>query len=175
MPSGTGVSVTLKVPATGFIYLNIHLDYGLKGTSGYSANSKGDAVDSMGVIVIPNRGSYTFSTSFGLESASDTICSINDLKKLPGVGGFAGKSFTAPDGNAGWKPNVGYKAVLKDSAGAIIATGVTDADGWYFCDYKWTGKPTTVFVTLTPPVGRPTIRSATLKTNGYAQIDFGAP
>src|SRR5206468_2768210 len=38
--SFTTIYVTLRVPSTGptpgFIYLNIHLDYGLKGTTGYA-------------------------------------------------------------------------------------------------------------------------------------------
>ena len=81
--SGTSIGLNLKVPATGFVYLNIHLDYGLKGTSGYSTNARGDALNSSGIVVIPNRGSYTFSSTIGGEYASDSICNINDFKKLP--------------------------------------------------------------------------------------------
>ena len=69
----------------------------------------------------------------------------------------------------------GCAAVLKDAKGAVLSTGVTDEDGWYFCTYKWTGKPATIYVTLTPPGGRPITKSAYLKSNGYAELDFDVP
>jgi hypothetical protein len=173
--SKTALSVNLTVPSTGFIYLNIHLDFGLKGSSGYSANSNGDAVDSTSAIVIPNRGSYTFSSSYGFGETSDSICNINVWKKLPGAGGFAGIPYTTHDGSTGRTPKAGCTAVLKDSKGVVLSSGVTDEDGWYFCNYKWTGKQATIYVTLTPPGSSPITRSATLKSNGYAQIDFNMP
>jgi hypothetical protein len=175
--SATSFSVPLVVPSTGFIYLNIHLDYGLKGSTGYSANANGDVVDFIDStkIIIPNRGTYTFSSSFGSESVSDSICNINVFKKLPGAGGFAAIPYTTPDGITGKIPKAGCTAVLKDSKGTILANGVTDSDGWYFCNFKWTGKQSTIFVTLTSPGRSPITRSATLKSNGYVQIDFEIP
>ncbi|MES2469186.1 MAG: hypothetical protein V4675_17900, partial [Verrucomicrobiota bacterium] len=170
--SGTSLNVTLEVPSTGFIYLNIHLDFGLKRSSGYTANANGDAVDSNLAIVIPNRGHYEFTASSSGLTTRDGICNINVWKKLPGAGGFAGIPYTTPDGSTGRTPKAGCPAVLKDSKGLVLASGVTDEDGWYFCNYKWTGKQSTIFVTLTPPGSSPITRSATLKSNGYAQIDF---
>ena len=32
---------------------------------------------------------------------------------------------------------------MRDAAGKLLGTGVTDADGWYMISYKYTGKATT--------------------------------
>src|SRR4029077_1132319 len=66
----TTFNVTLVVPATGFIYLNMHLDYGLKKSTGYTADASGNALDSSLAIVIPNGGSYMFSATIGAEVSS---------------------------------------------------------------------------------------------------------
>ena len=179
MGSTQDVIVTLNVPSTGFVYLNIHLDYGLKKSTGYTAYSVDGGTDASTadvVSAIPDQGKYPFSLSIGgVAIGTDSICNINVFKKLPGVGGLAGTQYTTSDGIVGTAPKGGCKAVLKDSKGLVLATGQTDADGWYFCEYKWTGKATIVYLTLTPPGGQPKTQAVTLKSNGFVQADFICP
>ena len=177
--STTTVSVTLTVPASGFVYLNMHLDYGLKRTSGYARGgpSGNDAVDPTNTsnVLIPDRGTYLFAFSDGNESASDSICNMNVFKKVPGVGGLSTKQSTTYDGQPTTRVFEGCAVVLKDAKGLTLATGKTDKDGWYFCNYKWTGKATTLYVTLTPPNSTPQTKPVTIKANGYSQADFESP
>ena len=69
----------------------------------------------------------------------------------------------------------GVPAVLKDSTGKVLATSTTDQDGWYMCTYKWTGKAVTLYVTTTPSGYKALTKSVTLKSNGYAEVDFTCP
>jgi hypothetical protein len=178
MGSSTTVTVTLTVPATGFVYLNMHLDYGLKKTTGYAKGgpSGNDAIDPTTLrVLIPDRGTYSFAFSDGNEAASDSLCNINVFKKVPGVGVMSTQRTTTYDGLPTTRQFEGCGVVLKDSKGLTLATGKTDLDGWAFCNYKWTGKSTTVYVTLTPPGRAPQTQPVTLKANGYAQVDFESP
>jgi hypothetical protein len=178
MGSSTIVTVTLTVPASGFVYLNMHLDYGLKATSGYAKGgpSGNDAVDPSTLrVLIPDRSSYLFAFSDGIEAASDSICNMNVFKRVPGVGGMSTQRGTTYDGQPTTRQFEGCGVVLKDAKGLILATGKTDLDGWFFCNYKWTGKATTLYVTLTPPNGTPQTKPIIIKANGYTQVDFESP
>jgi hypothetical protein len=176
--SSTVVTVTLTVPASGFVYLNMHLDYGLKGTSGYASggSSGNDAVDpATRQVLIPNRGSYLFAFSDGTDSESDSICNINDFKKVTGIVGMVQTRSRKDDSRESARQVPGCGVVLKDAKGQVLATGKTDADGWYFCDYKWTGKSTTLFLTLKPIGGAPQTKPVTINASGCTQVDFEAP
>jgi hypothetical protein len=162
------MNVTVTVPATGFVFLAVHLDYGLKGNTGYGQDVAGDATmcASTGTILIPNNQPYTFSVS-GAASGSATVSSYNTFKKNPGVGGLAqsqSTTFSVP----------GSTVTLKDAKGAALVGGVTDQDGWYVLNYKATGKSSTYYVTLTPPTGygAAQTKSITLKANSYVEANF---
>ena len=177
MGASTTVSVTLTVPASGFVYLNMHLDYGLKGSTGYAKGgpSGNDAVDASTLrVLIPDRGSYLFAFSDGSESASDMVCNINDFKKTTGIVGMVkSKSDDDDDDRRGSRrQKQGCSIVLKDAKGQVLATGKTDADGWYSCDYKWSGKSTTVYVTLKYPGQVPQTKPVTITANGCNRVDF---
>jgi N-acetylneuraminic acid mutarotase len=172
MGSTTTFTVTLTVPASGFVFLRAHLDYGLKGTSGYTSDLSGNA---SGPVAIPNHATYTFASEVNGATSTDSISNINIFKKLPGVGGFASSKYPMEGGTSGSIPVTGAAAVLKDAKGTVLATGTTDEDGWYMCSYKWTKKATTLTVELTAP-GKPALKQAfSLKSNGYAQVDFIVP
>src|SRR5207247_1220588 len=67
------ITVTMTVPASGFIYLNLHLDYGLKKTLPYAKGGPNgnDAINPTSLaVLIPDRGSYSFAVS-GSQNASD--------------------------------------------------------------------------------------------------------
>ncbi|HEY3412574.1 MAG TPA: hypothetical protein VGM51_05865 [Armatimonadota bacterium] len=90
-PKAMGSSVTLTaqvvVPASGFVYLNIHLDYGLKGMGGYSPDLSSNALQcgTSTVVPIPNGDHYLFGLS-GDVTGSDQICNINQFSGGTSVG-----------------------------------------------------------------------------------------
>jgi hypothetical protein len=169
------VTVSVTVPASGFVYVNIHLDNGLKGTGNYTPNANYDALNAANTlqILVPNNGQYNFSVT-GSQTGSDRICSFNTFKRNPGVGGMTQKTKTV-DGAIDKISVQGCVAVLKDAKGAVMASGTSDEDGWYLLNYKHTGKATTFYVTVTPP-GKPAqTQTVTLKANAYLQTDFTVP
>jgi len=138
----TTVQVTLDGPA----YVNMHLDYGLKGTTGYSKNSNNDVTYPCTTlpcqVVIPNMENYMF--SFGDSSSvidSDTVQSLNVFKRDPGIGGLV-----LEEGS--YDPVANVMVQIYDSSRRRLATVYTDQDGWYMWQYKYTGKPATFNVKL---------------------------
>jgi hypothetical protein len=163
-------NLTFNVPPSGSVYLAIHMDYGLKKTTGYSPDASGNAVSCTNTtqILIPSAASYVFSTG-GAGTGSATVTSCIDFKKTPGTAGIV------IHGNS-LNPAPGGTAVLKDSNKNVLGTCVTDSDGWYMINYKWTGKAATFTVTLTPPNnGTPQTQTITLKSNGFIEADFTVP
>ncbi len=122
----TTLAETVPLPADGFIYLNIHLDYGLKKTGGYTADGSGDAIacSSTPVPEIPNNVTYPFGYTVGTTAVTTVpaVQSANDFKKNPGAGGLVSHSTTL-------NPETGATATLKDSTGKVLGTAITDSDG----------------------------------------------
>jgi hypothetical protein len=169
----TTLTETVLLPANGFIYLNIHLDYGLKKAGGYTSDGSGNAIacSTSHPAPVPNNTYYQFSYAV----AGNTVYTLprvqsgNDFKKNPGAGGLATHSTSL-------NPAPGGTAVLKDSNKNVLGSAVTDSDGWYMISYKYTGKATTFYVTLTPAGGGTAqTNTITLKANGYMQSDFIVP
>jgi hypothetical protein len=173
--SFTTVTVTMTVPSSGFIYLNMHLDYGLKGTVGLTKGGSGnDAVlQSNSSVLIPDLYNYQFSVS-GAQNDTDGVCNMNVFKKNPGVGGRAGRRYQV-DGASDIIAEPNAAVTLKDAKGTVLTTGATDEDGWYMLPYKWTGKAATLYVTLKPS-GKPAqTKSITIKANGFVEVNFDVP
>ena len=155
------VAVTFQSP-TGFAYVNIHVDYGLKGTTGWTKGINNAAQNSGGLPTIPDFQSYAFSFTDGI-SDSATVQSTNVFKRDPGVAGLILNSAGDP------VPNVQVQIYLN---GKLLRTVDTDEDGWYMWQYKYTGKPATFTVKL------PTYslaQSGTLKSNGFVVVSFTVP
>src|SRR5207249_960317 len=136
------------IPASGKAYVNLHLDYGVKG-GGTDFNPKdtfadrydigtntcvGDATyydarqnDSLsipaGPVALATCTTYPFSHT-GTGTGGDSVQNVNTFKKINGA---FGQALSSSDGSA-W-PNI--KATLKDASGAVVATGLTDKDGFY--------------------------------------------
>ncbi|MDV6342373.1 DUF11 domain-containing protein [Nitrosomonas sp. Is24] len=132
-------SLDVTVPASGFIYANIHLDYGLEKTGPWTK-----FVDSTGgndmkpgsgnpYQTIEDFGSYGFSSLINSVLGQDTIQNQNIFKNLKGVGGFI---HTADDHN----PIGGQNVILLDSKGSKVGSATTDADGWEFMTVSAPGK-----------------------------------
>ena len=151
------------VPAglnNGNLWLAVHLDYGLKGTTGYGKVTGGNAIPcGSGTRSITNNQSYSF------DGAGVKTC--NTFKNVTGVFGFVVNGVTTYE-------IPGVPAVLKDSSGKSLATGTSDQDGFYVLNYK-SSKDTTVSVTITPSGYKAQTKSMTLKANAIAEVDFTCP
>jgi len=144
----------------GFLYVAVHLDYGLKGTTGYIPNADNDALDATdGVtVLIPNLDDYTFSVS-GSQTDSQTIQNVNNFKKIPGLGGLV---MEAGNPVAGATMNISLN-------GVFLGTATTDEDGWYMYIYKYTGKSVPYTVEWQ---GSGLSKSGTMKANRFAEVNF---
>jgi len=141
----------------GFLYVAIHLDYGLKGTTGYVPNFNNDAMNADETeVLIPNFFDYIFSVS-GSQTDSQVIQNTNEFKKIPGFGGLV---------TDGVNP-VEDATVEIYLNGELLATELTDEDGWYMFVYKHTGKPAEFKVTLD---GMEV--TGTLKANKFVEASF---
>lgn len=156
----TTVIVDLPELPGGLAYINMHLDYGLKGTYNYSKNTSNDAIDATTFAMrIPNYQAY----QFGDDPYDDTTQSLNVFKRDPGIGGLVLWSDTEDP-----VPNV--KVQIHDWTGTkLLATVYTDEDGWYMWQYKYTGKATTFVVTL-PDLHQKQI--VAMKSNKFVLVNF---
>jgi hypothetical protein len=142
------IAVTGTVPASGLVYITVHLDYGLKGydfTKGsartFNDFNSYDAVESntpTPLYTINNGQSYVFSTAGDLVS-SFTPNSINNFKADPGFAGV----ITDSSGN----PLANVKVVIKFNGQTF--TVYTDNTGYYSVVNKYTGSPKSYTVTAT--------------------------
>jgi hypothetical protein len=167
--SGSTTAVEVCIPSVpgGLAYINMHLDYGLKDTTGYSKNYQDDAVeaDDTSNILIPQLQPYYFGDSTG---NGDEVYSENVFKRIAGIGGLVLTDNGDP------APNIAVE--IYDPNGMPIATVLTDQDGWYVLQYKHTGKASLYTATL--PDFLPAYdltQTVTLKSNGYVTVNFHLP
>jgi hypothetical protein len=182
LPSPTGDSIgtatfpiTVTVPPSGFIFIAIHLDYGLKGSLNYGgSNNNAVAFSSIATpplkYLIPDLADHTFSVS-GAQTGSSTAENVNSFKKNPGVGGLVE--------NANTLSGIGGATVTLKKGGQAVGTAITDSDGWYQISYKHTGKAADFQVILSSVPGKAAsytqTTTVTLKANAYFQVDFDVP
>jgi hypothetical protein len=193
------VSYTFEggVPKGQLVYVNLHLDYGLKGP-GIDADGDGipdryeiamnpdgtqDAVNyyDQGVILIPDRNPYTFSASingvpYG-EGGADTIINFNEFKKIPGVAGFVYDSVGELLEGATVVLHIPPQ-YAKFTGGVLVLTTTTDGDGWYMIEYKHKGKPSDAYWMKVFDPGDTSIYtnpSVFFKGNSFTEVHFGEP
>ena len=79
--STTTVSVTLPPLPGGVAYINVHLDYGLKGTTGYAKDGNNNAIDAMSLAMrIPDKQAYPFSDSNGGSDSTPCCAEIRPTR-----------------------------------------------------------------------------------------------
>jgi|GEM_PF-425485 len=162
------ITLTALDDYNGFLYINLHLDYGLKKNIGEL--NPGGSNDAVGTVLTIEEGwQYAFSVT-GPEGYSDEdeVMNINSFKRSPGFGGLV----LDEDGD----PVVG--AVIEIwLKGALIGTAETDEDGWYMLDYKHTGKPTTFTLKLFVEGEMITEITVTVKPASFSMVifDLSAP
>ena len=156
--------MTLPSLPGGVAYINIHLDYGLKGTTNYSKDAMNGVIDyTTAAVIIADKQSYVFDDSS--TPGNSTVQSENVFKRDPGIGGLVKLSGTSDP-----VPNV--KVQIYDSSNTLLATVYTDQDGWYMWQYKYTGKAATFTVNL--PVYN-LAQAVTLKSNGFLVVNVTLP
>jgi uncharacterized repeat protein (TIGR01451 family) len=155
---GQQTPITVNNLPIGLSYVNIHLDYGLKRTTGYVKNTDNDAIQTVtDGPDIPDCQEYIF-TNGGVHKVE----SVNNFKKNPGVGGLLLNTFENP-----LPPGQTFK-LRKSNGQQVGINGVTDVDGWFFISYKHTG-PQAVYTVEWVNNGSKTV---TLKSNAMAQVNF---
>jgi hypothetical protein len=167
----TTIPVTLRVPASGVVYLAMHLDYGLTKASGYTKNLVDDAV-SCAVstrVLIPNHGSYNFFVG-GAQNGATSIQNYNSFKRIPGVAGLVQHKDTLD-------PVPGAVVTLMNANHVRVGFAVTDEDGFYMIAYKNTGKAATFYLSVATPPPAPftATQATTLKANAFVRVDFLVP
>jgi hypothetical protein len=188
LPNGQGltckVRVDFTIPPSGKAYVNLRLDYGAKGAA-TDFNPKDGSADRydpgfpvcsgdtfypaalvndsnptpQGPVALSACTTYAFSHS-GSGSGNDAVQNVNTFKRIYGV---FGQVISSSNG-AAWQ-NV--PVTLKNASGAVIATSITDKDGFYGLNYKHTGKAARFTVVL----GNVS-QVVTLKANGWAEVDY---
>jgi 5-hydroxyisourate hydrolase-like protein (transthyretin family) len=171
------VTVSGKVPATGMVYVTIHLDYGLKRTGSWklTGTSTLNPVSNLampdvnnasgfgsGPVTILGYQPYSFARSVGSDVAPTTPSSYNEIKKFAGFLGFVTDTGTG-------KPLGNVKITIYDPANKLLTTQYTDADGYYMYAYKHTAKSATYTVKV-PAYNK--AAAMTVKANGFAAVDF---
>jgi hypothetical protein len=181
------------MPESGQAYVNIHLDYGVKGTQ-TDANPIDGTRDRYAkglppVAPEPLCGSYSDAlagnvvalatcTTYGFShtatigasppvAGGDSVQNINEFKKIAGGFGRVGRS----DDGSGF-PGV-TATLIRQSTRKVVATGVTDEDGYYALPYKHTGKREWFLVVL----GQGSSAVSTLvelKANGWVEVSYDA-
>ena len=147
--------------------MNMHLDYGLKGTA-TNANPCNDGLpdrydpanldpifggwdalqdtsSNNGPLALANGVFYSFAHTDGKVAFSDFVQNFNDFTKIPGVLGRVYRS----DTNQGVQ---GVRVTLRNAAGALVGSNLSNHDGNYTLLFDHTGKPAN-YVVATPDLG----------------------
>jgi hypothetical protein len=161
-PGGSGwchVKVPITaVPPSGQVYVNMHLDYGLKGNhldvnpedglndrydyllpfsawGSLNALENRDGSDNgTGPLAIADCQDYVFSHDDGTELFTDGAQNLNLFKRVSGVVG------TTTAVSTGEVVAFAPMTLVRDSNGEVVSTAETDADGFYLLEYKHRGK-----------------------------------
>jgi hypothetical protein len=163
------LTVKVTVPATGFVYVNLHLDYGFKGQGNFQKKligSDANAVkcSNVGVTVVPDHRAYTFGVT-GHQVGSDFITNINEFKKdPPGVAGLC-QFLGSQD------PVMGATLTLKKANGSLAGTATSDMDGFYLINYKHQGSPANYTLKMTWGSYQST-RTITMRANSFQMQNF---
>jgi len=167
----TQVTVSGMIPSTGLVYVTIHLDYGLKGTTQWvkdiatfpATNSALPGTSSGWTVTINNPQSYAFSFVDGTPG-STTPTSVNVWKLNSGFAGAITNGFTE-------QPMSGVTAKIYDSNGNLLGITTTDLNGIYNLAYKNSGNHA---YTVKAVMSATLQQSATVSINGnhVAQTNF---
>jgi len=163
----THCHVAGKFPATGVLYVTVHLDYGLKRTSIWQPGTTNQALSTSscgvldGATTILDPQAYGFKYDNGTSGFTNPT-SRNNFKKNPGSAGNLSQIGTE-------KPVAGIRVDLISPTNTVVGTATSDDNGIWQIAYKHTGKEAVYTVNL-PALGRK--QTITLKANGFALANF---
>jgi hypothetical protein len=193
-PDGAGActfTVQVPLPDSGQSYVNVHLDYGLKGKD-VDANPCGDAtadrydrgnpdllggwhalqntITNDGPLALSNCKTYEFehvctASCDDLTPMGDQVASVNAFKRIRGAFGTCLVSSNGSPCAEGTPLEL-----ILTSTGELVQTGETDQDGFYGIEYKHTGPPTLHTVKLRGGHGLSQV--VELRANGWAEVNF---
>jgi uncharacterized repeat protein (TIGR01451 family) len=130
--SGDFYTITIEgLPEGEFVYVNIHLDYGLKKTYGWQKGNDDALADENAYPDILDGTTYTFNSP-DITGSEDSIENINTFKRIKGFGGMVVDS----DGDG----VAGEQIQLLGPDGSLIETMTTDENGWFWSEYVHKGK-----------------------------------
>jgi uncharacterized repeat protein (TIGR01451 family) len=152
--STTTVTLT-GLPTTGFIYINIHLDYGLEKLRGWVKNGSNATYNTTINPTIPrvnivNNTQHTFTSS--LPNSTDSIVNTNEFKRVKGFGGIV-KIRTAIVGGVDQYEGLEGATVQLWRGTTLIETMTTDVNGWYLSEYVHRGSAATYTVKVLANTG----------------------
>ena len=185
------------IPMEGQIYVNVHLDYGLKGPH-IDANPCDELVDRYdrhpaisqwgsshaledsdtddGRIAIADCQDYLFSHTddpLAPPIFEDSVQNLNVFKRIAGAFGRVYCS----DTGSGYESY--YLELVRDSSGEIVSEALTDEDGFNTLPYKHKGRPSQYTVNLYDDQDKTTLLHSQvieLQGNGWVEIQFdGCP
>jgi hypothetical protein len=132
---GSTVTITVSgsIPSSGMVYLTVHLNYGLKGSS-FGKSDDNATNPSTGQVVIPDDATYSFSVGASSLTDTQTIVSENVFKQDRVVAGIITDQMESPVAN--------IPVSLFDSGGNLVAMAFTDADGFVGFHPHVSGKST---------------------------------
>jgi hypothetical protein len=155
---GSTTTVTLTgLPTTGFMYINIHLDYGLEKLNGWEKKNGNNAYynriinPTIPMVNILNGTAHLFDST--IPNSSDTISNTNEFKRVKGFGGLV----KFQTGTLNGVPQIeGLEgATLELWKGTTkVETMYTDVNGWYLSTFVHGGKATTYTVKLIGSTGK---------------------
>ena len=190
-PAFCTFTVTAEYPASCQLYLNVHLDFGLKGpktdffmSSGGAVSAESDGIsdrydkgassiwggadawaDGTEIVAVKDCQDLTFSHMTLKEDNydSNTVQNLNEFKRPAGVFGLlTNGSDVIP----------GATVRLVHPTDGEITSAVTDQDGYYLLEYKHKGRPTDYSVEASVDGGNH--GTARLKGNGFAEASYDA-
>ena len=184
------VTVEFPMPASGRAYVNIHLDYGVKGsqTDANPINSAADRYDmggnsctgdapyyhalvntsdNTGAVALATCTTYPFSHQTDYCDPGELTCSGDDF--VQNVNTFKKFSGIAVQAISGGGPVGGVPLKIKKGT-VILESGVTDADGFFAFVYKHTGKAAQYQILLEGAINKTAL--VTLKGNGWATATY---
>jgi hypothetical protein len=143
---GYGDTYTLEVDVAdlndGFVYLNVHLDYGLEKTDGWRS-SGAEAINDPAInsaldgVDIFNLTDHTFNSS--IAGSEDTVENVNVFKDPRGFGGLVVElddNDTPADtsDDLDWGVAGATVELYKANGTTLLDTATTDENGWYFME-----------------------------------------
>jgi hypothetical protein len=158
-PTSGGTALTLNLGALAgedFVYLNIHLDYGLEKSNGWTRSGENAINDpavnpTLSGVNIIEPTTYTFSSSIAGTDDNDSIQNNNEFKTIKGFGGLVEVKSADYifDGDTIAVRGAVVKLYKDANYTNLLDQATTDQNGWYYMqNFQHKGKTTTYYLQL---------------------------